>query len=323
MKNTTPQSADEKYIAVEDLISRLGLLEVDVLSWLDRDKPKFRKDHMGRIAIPLEFLERYSTSSEYMSAFNRAVAAEGALRESDNLQIAPRMQIERTKLLDNYDICISDLESLHRKYLNSANSAGYESSVMASYLLFSRVIATLKMACLCLRNDYWTSGSLLREIDECLNVAEYFVLTKGTPKGKKALHQWFRENRAPKHEDCRKEIAKRMASLDMEVNEEQHRDLLNELYQKKSKFTHPTHATVREVTKYDVSCDTLVSEIDYGPCCHERKLHELAHFFQSSIWSSFQTFIVCFSQELPLLEEDFEYLLEYDNKFKEWCRVPW
>lgn len=321
MTQTKHKSTDEKYIAVDDLISRLGLLDVDVYYWLNRDKPKRRNDHRGRPSVPMEFLERYSSCAEYMGAFSRAVAAEKLSREADHFQIISQLKIERSKLLDIYDVYIGDLEALHRKYLDSANRAGCESSAMATYLLFSRAISTLKMTCLCLRNDYWNSGSLLREIDECLNVAEFFVLTKGASKGEKALRQWFRESRVPNNEDCRKEIANRMTSLDKETDEKQHRELLNELYQKKSKFTHPTYATIREVTKYNVGGIPSVEEIDYGPCSYERKLHELTIFFRSSIWSSFQTFFVCFIQSFPLLEVDIEYLRNYDKKFQEWDSV--
>lgn len=322
MTHAKHKSTEDIYVAVEDLIGRLGLLEIDVLSWLSRDQPKTRKDHRGRISVPLEYIEKYSACREYAGAFRRAVAAERRSRGADTLQLTQRLKIERTNLLENYDLCIRDLETLHRKYLNSANSAGHESSAMAAYLLFSRVISTLKMACFCLRNGYWNSGSLLREIDECLDVAQFFVITKGTSKGEKALRQWFRQNRAPRHEDCRKEIALRMASL-FEDDEARHRELLNELYQRKSKFTHPTYATIREVTKYNVEDAILVEEVDYGPCGYERKLHELTHFFRSSIWSSFQTFLLCFIHELPLLKEDIEYLRNYDKKFQKWDSVAW
>lgn len=323
MTQTKRKSTEAKYIAVEDLIGRLGLLDIDVYSWLYRDKPKIRKDHRGRTSVPIEFIERYSTCDEYVDAFRRAVVAERESRGADTSQRVLRLRNERVKLLDSYDICIRDLETLHHKYLDSANRAGYETSVMASYLLLSRVISTLKMTCLCLRNNYWNSGSLLREIDECLDVAKFFVLTKDTLRGKEALRQWFRENHAPRHEDCRKEIAIQMASFDTGNSEEHHRELLNELYQKKSKFTHPTYATIREVTKYKVEGVTLVEEIDYGPCSYEQKLHELTHFSRSSIWSSFQTFLLCFIHELPLLKEDVEYLRNYDKKFQEWDSVAW
>lgn len=323
MTKTKHKSVDNKYIAVEDLISRLSLSEVDVYHWLNRDKPKTRKDHRGQLSVPMELLEKYSACVEYMEAFKRAVVAERLSREADDLQITLQLKRERSELLDIYDVYIGDLETLHRKYLYLANRAGSESSVMAAYLLFSRVISTLKMGCLCLRNGYWNSGSLLREIDECLDVAKFFVITKGTSKGEKILHQWFRQNRAPRHEDCRKEIAIQMASIVNEVDAEQHRELLNELYQKKSKFTHPTYATLREVAKYKADGIVSVEEVDYGPCNYERKLHELTHFFRSSIWSSYQTFLGCFIQEMPLLKEDIEYLLNYDKEFQKWDSVSW
>lgn len=314
---------DDKYIAVDDLISRLGLLDADVYHWLDRDNPKTRKDHRGRPSVPMEFLESYSACAEYMDAFKRAALAERSSREADDLQTTLRLKRERSELLDIYDVYIGDLETLHRKYLDSANMAGSESCAMAAYLLFTRVISTLKMGCLCLRNGYWTSGSLLREIDECLDVAKFFVITKGTSKGEKALRQWFRQNRTPTHGDCRNKIAIWKASLNKETDAEQFRELLNESYQKKSKFTHPTCAIIREVTKYNAEGIISVEEVDYGPCSYERKLHELTHFFRSSIWSSFQTFLVCFIHELPLLEGDIEYLLSYDKKFQKWDSAPW
>ena len=323
MMHAKHKSTDTQYIAVDDLIGRLGLLEMDVYHWLNRDKPKIKKDHRGRTSVPMEFLERYSACAEYIAAFKRAVTADRSSREAEDLQTTLQLKKERTELLDIYDVYIGDLENIHRKYLDSANKAGNESSVMAAYLLFSRVISTLKMGCLCLRNGYWNSGSLLREIDECLDVAKFFVITKDTSRGGDALRRWFRQNLAPSHGDCRKEIASWVADIDKEADEEQHHELLKELYNKKSKFTHPTYATIREVAKYNTDGTVSVEEVDYGPCSYERKLHELTHFFRSSIWSSFQTFSTCFIQELPLLEEDIKYLLNYDKKFQEWDSVPW
>jgi hypothetical protein len=300
MTQKKQKSDDDKYIAVDDLISRLGLLDVDVYYWLNRDKPKTKKDHRGRESVPIDFLEKYSSCAEYMDALKRAVVAERLSREADDLQITLRLKRERSELLDIYEAYIGCLEILHRKYLDLANKAGLESSAMAAYLLFTRVISTLKMGCLCLRNGHWTSGSLLREIDECLDVAKFFVITKGTSKGENALRKWFRQNCAPSHGDCRGEIAIWKASLNKETDVGLFRELLYESYQKKSKFTHPTCAIIREVTKYNAEGITSIEEVDYGPCSYERKLHELTHIFRSSIWSSFKTFFVCFIHELPL-----------------------
>jgi hypothetical protein len=129
-------SKDAEYIAVEDLIGRLGLLEEDVFEWLSRDKPNVKNDRRGRPSIPLEFLERYSGCAEYETAFKRALAAERLSRDVDDVQISLQLKIKRSELLNLYDVFIIDLENLHRKYLRLVNRVGRESSAMAAYLLF-------------------------------------------------------------------------------------------------------------------------------------------------------------------------------------------
>jgi hypothetical protein len=304
-------------MSVEELIGHLGLLDSDVDQWLVRDNPETYRDHMGRISVPKELLDRYSNSAEYTPAFQKAVRAEKAQREADERCRNERFQKERLELLDIYDLYVCDLESMHRKYLDTANLAGYESSAMAAYLLISKAISILKMGCLCLRSGYWYSGSLLREVDESLDVAQYFVLTKGTSDGEKALRRWFRQNHAPKHEVCRREIAIGIASVIRDIDKQQHQELLNELYQKKSKWTHPAYGAIREVTRFNLDGATSVEDVVYGPCNFERKLLELTQFFRSSIWTSFQVFLTCFRTELPLTQKDIDYLLKYDKSFQE------
>lgn len=306
------------YIAIEDLIRRLGLLDEDVLSWIKRDNPQITLDHRGRKSVLISFLEKYSLEEDYTKAFYKAVAVERYIRDSDNSGANLNFKQARSKLLDTYEAYISIIESIHSKYLAMINKAGNETSLMAAYLLFSRVLSTLKMCCLCQRNNYWYWGSLLREIDEALDVAYYFVITKDLAEGRKALCKWFRENEAPKHADCRKVISNKMSAVDNTYDHNENYDLMNELYQKKSKFTHPTYHVIREVTKYRPMGDDIlhVAEIEYGACSYERKLFELTDFFKSSIWTSVQYFLQCF-QDLPLNKEDFQQLMTIHRKFLE------
>ena len=68
---------------------------------------------------------------------------------------------------------------------------------------------------------------------------------------------------------------------------------MNELYQKKSKFTYRTYHVIREITKYKPMAGEIlhIDEIEYGTYSYERKLFELTDFFKSSIWTSFQYFL--------------------------------
>jgi hypothetical protein len=89
---------------------------------------------------------------------------------------------------------------------------------------------------------------------------------------------------------------------------------MNELYQLKSKWTHPTYSSIREVTQFDTNSGIEIVNIEYGGITFERKLIDLTHFFRSSIWSSFQVFQLCFFTNLPLTDNE-------NNVIKEYCKL--
>jgi hypothetical protein len=303
------------YIAIEDLVSRLGLLEEDVRKWLKKDGADIQSDYRGRPSVPSDFLERYSNDKRYANARSKALLIEKAAKKFDNNErIKQRLKTKRLSLINEYDSYISDLEKIHCKCLDLVNKTGSESAMTAAYLLFSRVISTLKMCCLCQRSDYWYWGSLIREIDESLAVAELFVISKDTSEGFQALHKWFRQNEAPAHTECRKVISTKMSATDPRNSQNNNLDLLYEIYQKKSKFTHPTYLVIREITTFELLNNIPnIKEIEYGQSKHERKLLELTEFFRSSIWTSIQVFIQCF-HDLPLDKEDLNHLFSIHSK---------
>ena len=120
-----------------------------------------------------------------------------------------------------------------------------------------------------------------------------------------------------KHEECRRAISEWRSSVVEGADSAEHLDLMRELYGKKSKWTHPTYASIREITEYVHDCALQVETIDYGPCRNERKLYELTDFFRSSIWSTFQTVWLCFHYRLNLSGEDTAILQRYDRMFQD------
>jgi hypothetical protein len=307
-----------KYVAIEDLATDLGLIEWDLRAILHEivPPPPIRPDHRGREAVPDTCIVDITASSLYATAIHHALISETRQRiaeEKGNGETLLRQSRER--LLNEYRPLIAELERVHRKYIASANQAGLESPGMAVYLLISRVISTLKMAHDCLRIGHWYTGSLFREIDECLDLARYFVITKDTPNGTSIRQRWFRLNISPKHSDCREAISTWHTSI-MGVKANNHLELMNELYHKKSKWTHPTYLPIREIASYNVSDTVSLTSVDYGPCNYEGKLLELTDFFRSSIWSTFQCLAICFQLALTLSDEDVSLLHEYDKKFQ-------
>lgn len=307
-----------RYIAVEDIASDLGILETDLLRILKPLSPPIQRDHRGRVAVPVSYIEMISCSDEYPGALTRALSTEAKARSEDRKGADSVLHQRRAQLLSQYEPWISELEAIHHRYLAAANRAGAESGSMAGYLLLSRAIAILKALHACLEEGHWYGGSFLRDIDESLDLAHYFAITNGTEQGERVRRKWFRENAAPQHEECREAISQWRSLVVDGVDATEHLGLMRELYRKKSKWTHPTYASIREITEYTPDGSLQVAAIDYGPCMYERKLYELTDFFRSSIWSTFQILFICFHYGLNLAEEDVVLLKRYNRMFQEY-----
>ena len=301
-----------RYVAIEDLATDMSVIERDLRVMIGECSLSIRTDYRGREAVPATCVSDLTNSKGYSRAIQRALLAE---RQSRQREDAVFLKQHRAELLASYRLLIAELERVHKKYLESANQAGFESSGMATYLLLSRAISTLKMGCDCLGLGYWNSGSLLRDVDECTDLAQYFAISKDTDAGATALLRWFRQNISPSHSICRQAISIHYAAM-LGKGVDNHLELMKEVYRKKSKWPHPTYISVREVTSFDVSDGVHIASIDYGPCSHEEKLSGLTEFFRSSILSTFQYISICFQMTLGLAGEDASLLSDYDKKLQ-------
>ena len=252
--------------------------------------------------------------SQYLPALIRASDYERLQRQAED---AASLRTRRGKLLLRLAALIEELEAFHKRFLRQANDSGAESAGMAAYLLLGRAIALLKVLNDALGSGHWYSGALIRDVDEGLELAHYFAITKDTGAGARNLLRWFRENEAPSNATCREAISKHRASLEIGASEQEHLELMRELYRKKSKWVHPTFAAIREVTQFQPGSRAVLA-IDYGPCDYEGKLLELTAFFRSTVWSTYQTLFLCFHYTLTLCEKDRSALGGYDKMFSAW-----
>lgn len=316
---------EKRIVAIEDLIADLGLIPADVHQWLLVDNPTITKDHRKRDCIDAEYKEKYSQHPGYLEALKRSIKSQQD-RYLRSLPIKTLLESRRKEMIKRYERIIGDLQVIHAKYLAQINGHGFESSISAAYLLFGRAISLLNMGCLGLKSGFYYSGSVLRDIDETLDVARYFMVAAGTPEGDSDRRKWFRLNVSPKHEKCRKTLAKHTVELlsthpDPDVSSitvDEQLGLLKELYHKKSKYTHPTFRAIREVTGFKVGDKIEIESIDHGPPSFETSLGDLTDFFRSSIWTTTQAFHNSLLKAMPLSQEDSSYLLEMNARFLSW-----
>ena len=308
----------KKLVAIDDLAHDLGLVESDVIKWIEEEKINVKPDFRGRPAVEQFIKDRLAQRKDFNEAFKRSLLNDRKQKEFLGYSKAEIYKEKRLALIEEYKQFIDELQKIHETCLENVNFHGEESSVRAAYLLFAKAINCLRMGCENLRMGYWYAGSIIREIDEAIHLAEYFVVTEGTEEEQKDLIKWFRLNYAPKHSKCRDALANHMSILINDIGKENHQQLMNELYQKKSKWTHPTFNVIREITDFNVGDQIEIEKLSYGPSNYEFKLYELTDFYKSSIWSTFQAFTICFSQTLPLSESVRVRLIEIDRYFQAW-----
>lgn len=238
--------------------------------------------------------------------------------ETDKINKKDEILIQKIKeLLEQYRNDIEILEKIHNKYKNNVNILNDETALVTAYILFAKVINLLNMACLCLENFYLNAGSLLRIIDETIDVAEYFIISEHTEKGDLDLKKWFRENYAPGDVVCREELSKNLSSI-IHNSPKANKDTMGILYHLKSKMIHPTRNVILE----SLICSekegiSLPNSFDYKRCSYARRIYELTGYFESSICTAFQGFFFCFNKTMPLEEDDKDILMAFDTKYKE------
>jgi hypothetical protein len=237
--------------------------------------------------------------------------------ESDKINKKDEILTQKIKeLLEQYRKDIKVLEKIHNKYKNKVNILNDETALAAAYILFAKVINLLNMVCLCLENFYLNAGSLLRIIDETIDVAKYFIISEDTEKGDLDLKKWFREDVSPMHSICREELSKDMSSI-IQNKPKANKDIIDTLYHLKSKMIHPTRSVILESLIYsEKEGISLPNSFEYKRCSYARRLYKLVEFFKSSIWTAFQEFFFCFHEKMPLEDSDKDVLMSFNDKYE-------
>jgi hypothetical protein len=311
------KKTSRSHILWDDAIHILRVSENHMYQWAKIGIINIATDLKGRKTINFEDFKKLAHSDKVKGASVNAFWNETRRREDDIKDQKDELFDQLiSEMLKKYNQYVATLERIHANYKNKFKVLEDETAETASYILYSRVIALLKMTILCLENRFIEAWILIRSIDEAINLAEYFCYNEDTGQGKKYLNLWFRENISPNHSVCRESIANYMHSKLPSDSLEDIKNDLNILYQKKSKLVHHTFNGIIEYFNAKTDGKKLIDlGFEYGNCSYPRKQFELVEFFQSSIWTSIQSFIHIFNERLPLGKADLKILIDLDNKF--------
>jgi hypothetical protein len=315
MHNPKRSPKTENFISVDEAIYILRVAKMQFYIWLITGNIEtIEKD--GKVFIRQTDFSKLAYDDNVHKSSIIFLSFDGQRREKERLTRNDEFIFNNSKTISKYRGYIKTLENIHASYYGQLNILHTESALTAAYLLYYKVINLLYMACTCLESLYWHSTVLLRPIDETIDLALYFIITENTDEGKGNLKKWFRENGIISHSNCRQAIAGYENALLNDGRDKSHRERLNELYRKKSKMTHPTHHGIIEPYRAMIGDNWIMYRgVDYAGCSYAKKILEITEFFQSSIWSAIQGFLLCFWKSIPLREEDWDVLRALDEKF--------
>lgn len=307
---------DKKLIPFDEAIHTLRVSLLQFHIWQNEGRFEVRTNKNGKDCISLTDLEKLAYSEDVHKVALDTFKADIARREQEELIGRNRFLLQNSKTIEKYRRYIKILENIHEGYHNQLDIVHTESALVAAYVLYSKAINLLNMACLCLENHFWEAGTLLRPIDEAIDLAMYFVITQKTKEGQENLKKWFRMNKIISHSTCRKAISAHISTYLKDKDFDAQKELQDELYRKKSKWIHPTYNAILEVYRAKIGSNWIIYQgFDYGPCSYSRKIFGLSDFFQSSIWTAVQGFLICFDQNMPLTKEHRDILYALDKKF--------
>jgi hypothetical protein len=215
---------------------------------------------------------------------------------------ARRHQELNKKLCKKHKDTIKILESMHKKYSSKIDVLKSEDGKTAAYILFSKIIRLLNMTNDMLSKKYWEASNLLRPIDEANYLCQYFVLSESRPQTKKHIQEWFRLNRIPKIAEVRAALVEVEQSSGSEPSAE-FKWAIDRVYHLKSKIAHHNHNSIMESSRLVMKKNSPIA-FDYGKSHSWNKVFEMTAFFEYSVWTSVQTFALCFWQTIPLTEAE-------------------
>lgn len=281
-------------ISPDEILQSIRISPAQLEYWIKEGKLEIVRDP-GGLLITASSYRRMAHSREAWELSLQAVAAEAHRRQTDShTGLAKRFTNESSQLIGEYKGHLDLLQNIHSRYKDAFDVLHNETPDTASYILLARAIALLRMTCLCLENRYWESLLLLRPIDEALNLAEYFIICSQSSDGKKALEEWFRENKSPSNATCREALDKYSRSLSPSWDNDKLAVAMKTIHHAKSKPIHSALNDIMEVYRTSLDSDRLIDDgFDYGPCSYPRKILALVHFFRSSIWTTVQTYLMC------------------------------
>ncbi len=211
---------------------------------------------------------------------------------------------------------LDDLENHHNTIIVNYDLINDETAENAACLLFIKTFSMFRTIIVCLEKRLLCANVYFRPLNEALNLAKFFLLTKNTEKGKEILFEWFRNNKTP----YTKEIVSILKEFAEKHSDEKtalvYSSMNFELSQATSNVIHNSFIGIKEhlIFKFDQD-NILLKTIEYEGTSNLREILNNVYYLDSLLLSVYLSYIMCFELLIPGVNK--EILMDIVTKRKE------
>lgn len=211
---------------------------------------------------------------------------------------------------------LGDLENNHNKIIEKFDLVNDETAESAAYLLFVKTFCMFRTIIVCLENKLLCANVYFRPLNEAINLANFFLLTKDTEKGNKILFEWFRDNKTP----YTKTIVSTLKEFTEKHTDENiasfYSSMLFQLSQATSTIIHNSYNDTKKHFIFKSDQDNIsIKSIEYERSSNLREILTYAYYLDSLLLSIYLSYITCYG--LLISDVDKEVLKDIDSKRKE------
>ena len=209
---------------------------------------------------------------------------------------------DRTEFIEEN---LNKLILIHQKYTKRIDTINNKNSLPAAYIIFVRAFNLIHIINMNIKLGYLNILILFRPLNESLIMAEYFLSTKDTQKGKVDLEKWFFEDRSPNISDMRNKVEEfSRKHLPIKIYD-LFKGLLFRLHDRLSKSVHNSYNDVTILFKPILGSNKIeFMDYEYKTSVKLREIYELVQYLESVLHTSILQFTKCFEIYSELFESD-------------------
>ena len=292
------------YLTITEVASGYKVQPKDILQWIEEGKLKGFKQEDNKYLVSSEDYQRFGSSFPLELRIKLGEYQWNEFEEKSHLvqkHVCEKMGKNSQILLDRDETAIKLLEKLHRIYEPQMVLYDDQRGVIASFIIFARIISLLYSTVKLLRSAIPSETYiLLRPLWEAILLARYFKISEDKKDNEKEIKAWFNDEISPQPSVVRNYIAQ-TTELPIQT--------LRELYNGYSKPVHHTYRTIMDMHSI-ISMEGFLGEysksygFDYNQSTKMSDIATLICAFENLLLSSLQAFLLCFISTLPLKQDE-------------------